>query len=305
MGESPSLPPNLVLLISVIAVSTASILIRWTDAPPLAIASYRMSISVIILAPFFVRNKGIEKLKEQGVRQLFNLLVIGVILAIHFASWITSLSLTSVASSVIFVHIDPIFVAIISHLFLGDKLTRRTTCGIVISFIGISIIAMGDAGAGTSNVLGDLLALIGGVMLGLYILGGRIYRKNLDLTSYVTPVYSVAAISLILMSLVTGTKLVNYSLSTYRSFFLIALIPMIFGHTLYNWSLRYLSAPVVSLSLLGEPIGASILAYLFLGEIPTHFTILGGIITLAGILISAYKNENTERNARALNVLKK
>jgi drug/metabolite transporter (DMT)-like permease len=305
MGESPSLPPNLVLLISVIAVSTASILIRWTDAPPLAIASYRMSISVIILAPFFVRNKGIEKLKEQGVRQLFNLLVIGVILAIHFASWITSLSLTSVASSVIFVHIDPIFVAIISHLFLGDKLTRRTTFGILISFIGISIIAMGDAGAGTSNVLGDLLALIGGVMLGLYILGGRIYRKNLDLTSYVTPVYSVAAISLILMSLVTGTKLVNYSLSTYRSFFLIALIPMIFGHTLYNWSLRYLSAPVVSLSLLGEPIGASILAYLFLGEIPTHFTILGGIITLAGILISAYKNENTERNARALNVLKK
>ena len=127
-------------------------------------------------------------------------------------------------------------------------------------------------------------------MLGLYILGGRFYRKNLDLTTYVTPVYSVAAASLILMSLITGTKLTGFSNSTYGLFFLIALIPMIFGHTLYNWALKYLSAPVVSLSLLGEPVGASILAFFLLGETPNSFTIIGGVITLLGILISAYRS---------------
>ena len=294
MGEKPSLPPNIALLISIIAVSTASILIRWTDAPPLAIASYRMAISVAMLAPFFIRNNGVNKLRAQGRRQLLSLFAVGVVLAIHFASWITSLSLTSVASSVIFVHIDPIFVAIISHFFLGDKITKRTLIGIIVCFIGISIIAMGDAGAGHGSLMGDILALTGGVMLGLYILGGRIYRKNLDLTTYVTPVYSVAAASLILMSLVTGTKLIGFNGTTYTLFFLIALIPMIFGHTLYNWALRYLSAPVVSLSLLGEPVGASILALLLLGETPNSFTVIGGAITLAGILVSAYRGENTD-----------
>lgn len=291
MGEKPGFSPNLALLISIFAVSTASILIRWTDAPPLAIASYRMVISVLLLLPLFLRNNGLYKLKNQGNKNILTLIIVGVILAIHFASWITSLSLTTVASSVIFVHIDPIFVAIISHFFLGDKLNKRTAAGIVISLSGASIIAMGDAGSGASNLVGDLLALIGGIMLGLYILGGRIYRKNLDLTSYVIPVYSVAALSLIFMCLITGTKLFGYSTRTYGLFFLIALIPMIFGHTLYNWALRYISAPVVSLSLLGEPVGASILAFILLGETPSSSVIFGGILTLTGILLSVYRME--------------
>ena len=128
-------------------------------------------------------------------------------------------------------------------------------------------------------------------MLGVYILGGRIYRRNLDLITYVTPVYAAAAVSLFFMSIVAGTKLSGFTLRTYSMFFIISLIPMIFGHTIYNWALGYLSASVVSLSLLGEPVGASILAYILLDETPTNFTIFGGIITLAGILISAYKTD--------------
>ncbi len=292
MSDNPEISPNLVLLISIMAVSSASILIRWADAPPLAVASYRMVLSVLLLAPFFLRNNGLKKLRQQSMKQLISLFAVGVILAIHFSTWITSLSLTTVASSVIFVHIDPIFVAIISHFFLGDKITPRTLAGIIISFIGVSIIAMGDVGAGASNITGDLLALLGGVMLGLYILGGRVYRKSLDLTTYVTPVYSSAAVVLVAMSLFTGTPLSGFSARTYGFFFLIALIPMIFGHTLYNWALRYLSAPIVSLSLLGEPVGASILALLLLGETPNNFTVIGGVITLAGIFISVYRGRN-------------
>ncbi len=294
MDEKPRLPPNLALLISILAVSTASILIRWTQAPPLAIASYRMIISVAMLAPFFIRNNGVEKLRENGVGNLLKLFAVGVVLAIHFASWITSLSLTTVASSVIFVHIDPIFVAVVSHFFLGDKLNKRTVAGILVSFVGISVIAMGDANTGSANITGDILALIGGVMLGLYILGGRFYRKSLDLTTYVTPVYTAAAAALVLMSLATDTSLTGYPTETLGMFFLIALVPMIFGHTLYNWALRYVSAPVVSVSLLGEPVGASILAYLLLGETPNSFTVFGGVVTLAGILLSAYRGKNHE-----------
>ncbi|MFC1802704.1 DMT family transporter [Thermoproteota archaeon] len=292
MVESPRIPPSLALLVSIMAVSTASILIRWTNAPPLAIATYRMTLSVAMLAPFFLRDNGVEKLRALGTRGIISLFAVGLVLAIHFASWITSLNLTTVATSVIFVHIDPIFVAIISHLFLGDKLTFRAIVGIAISFIGISIIAMGDAGTGTSNLTGDLLALIGGVMLGIYILCGRIYRRNLDLTTYVTPVYVAAAISLFLMSWITGTQLTGFTTQTYSMFFIIALVPMIFGHTLYNWALRYLSAPIVSISLLGEPVGASILAYLLLGETLNNFTFFGGVITLIGVLVSAYRTEN-------------
>jgi drug/metabolite transporter (DMT)-like permease len=291
MVDSPLIHPKLALLVSIVAVSTASIIIRWTDAPPLAIATYRLTISVLLLAPFFIKNNGFETLSKKDSNEIIRLLALGLALAIHFASWITSLSLTTVASSVIFVHIDPIFVSIISHFFLGDKMKNRTILGIVTSFIGISIIAMGDAGTSHSNITGDLLALIGGIMLGVYILGGRIYRRNLDLVTYVTPVYAAAAVSLFFMSIAAGTKLSGFTPKTYGLFFIIALIPMIFGHTVYNWALRYLSASVVSLSLLGEPVGASLLAYLLLDEIPTKFTILGGIITFAGILVSAYKTE--------------
>lgn len=291
MSETPRFPPNLAMLVSIIAVSTASILIRWSNAPAVIIAMYRMVFSVLMLLPFFLRDNGIEKLVKIGTRNLLGLIGVGIVLAIHFASWITSLGLTSVASSVIFVHIDPIFVAVISHFLLKDRINKQILAGILVSLVGVSIITLGDAGSGGSNLTGDLLALIGGIMLGIYLLGGRYFRGYLDLTTYVTPVYATAALVLLLMSIATGAPLTGYSQNEYLLFLLIALVPMIFGHTLYNWALKYVSAPVVSVSLLGEPVGATILAYFFLNEIPGTYAILGGLVTLTGILISSYKTE--------------
>jgi len=291
MEDCPGFPPRLALLISIIAVSTASILIRMSGSPPLAIAAYRLVFSPLLLLPFFVHFDGPGKMRRLGARGVASLMGIGVVLAIHFASWITSLSFTTVASSAIFVHIDPIFVAIVSHFFLKEKVKRRMVEGIAIAFIGATMIAVGDAGIGELNLYGDLLALVGGVMLGIYILGGRVVRRNLDLTSYVTPVYATASVVLVLMSLLSGTPLTGYPVDEYVLFFAIALVPMIFGHTLYNWALRYVSAPIVSMSLLGEPVGASILALLFLDEVPSVMVLLGGVVTLAGILMCAYRPE--------------
>jgi drug/metabolite transporter (DMT)-like permease len=291
MEDRPRFPPNLALLISIIAVSTASILIRMSNGPPLAIATYRMLFSTLLLLPLFVYFDGVGKMRRMSVRGIAGLMGIGVVLAIHFASWITSLSFTTVASSAIFVHIDPIFVAVVSHFLLKERVTKRMVAGIAVAFIGATMIAVGDAGVGELNLYGDLLALVGGVMLGIYILGGRVVRRSLDLTSYVTPVYATASTVLVLMSLLSGTPLTGYPVDEYVLFFAIALVPMIFGHTVYNWALRYVSAPLVSMSLLGEPVGASILALLFLNEVPGPIVLLGGVVTLAGILMCAYRSE--------------
>jgi drug/metabolite transporter (DMT)-like permease len=283
LSEGPSFPPNLALLVSIVAVSTASILIRWSVAPPLAIASYRLLFATLMLAPFYLRSGGIRRLRESPGKDVLTLMAVGVVLALHFASWITSLSLTSVASSVLFVHVDPIFVAAVSHFLLKERIERNTLIGIVVAFAGATIIAYGDAGIGEANLYGDMLALFGAVMLGIYILAGRRLRQSLDLVSYVTPVYATSAVVLILGSLITGTNLAPYPPREYLLFLAIAVVPMIFGHTVYNWALKYVSAPIVSISLLGEPIGATILAIIFLNEAPSTLTLIGGAITLAGI----------------------
>jgi len=291
MSDEPRFPPNLVMLVSIMAVSTASILIRWSDAPAVIIAMYRMVISVALLLPFFLRNDGVTKLRTLAARDFLGLIGVGIVLAIHFASWITSLGMTSVASSVVFVHIDPIFVAIVSHFFLKERINRRILAGIIVSLVGVAIIAMGDAVVSEVSLRGDLLALLGGLMLGIYLLGGRMYRRDMDLTTYVVPVYSSAALVLVLLSSITGEPLTGYPPREYLLFFLIALVPMIFGHTLYNWALKYVPAPVVSVSLLGEPVGASILAFFLLNEVPSGQVMLGGVVTLTGILLSSYRSE--------------
>ncbi len=284
MSWGPRVPPHAVLAVSVAAVSTASILIRMSSAPPLAIAAYRMIISTLILLPLFILLGGPRRLVAVDPNLPLKLMGVGLFLALHFATWISSLSLTSVTSSVIFVHLDPIFVAFLSHLLLGERIRRRMLLGIIMAFSGATAIAIGDLGLGETNLQGDLLALIGALMLGLYIISGRRLRQSLDLLTYVVPVYATSATFLAVGCLILGVPF-TYPPREYLIFTAIAIVPMIFGHTLYNWALRYLKASTVSTSLLGEPVGASILAFLILGEKPTPMVLLGALITLTGIYI--------------------
>jgi drug/metabolite transporter (DMT)-like permease len=281
--DKPAFPPNIALLVSIVAVSTASILIRMSEAPPLAIATYRLTFATIMLLPFYIRSGGHKRLAASSSRDLLILVAVGVVLAVHFGSWITSLGLTSVASSVLIVHIDPIFVAVVSYFYIGERIRKGTLIGIALAFVGAAIIAFSDAGVGDASLLGDFLALIGAIMLGLYILAGRKLRQSLDLVSYVTPIYASSAVVLAIASVVTGTSLWPYPQSEFLLFLVIALVPMIFGHTVYNWTLKWLSAPLVSISLLGEPVGATILAYFLLDETPSALTVFGGVVVLLGI----------------------
>jgi len=287
VSERPRFPPSVALFVSIVAVSTASILIRMCAAGPLAIAAYRLIFASLILLPFFIHSGGFGRLLAASRRDVLVLMAVGVVLAVHFASWISSLSFTSVASSVIFVHVDPIFVAVVSHFVLRERITRRRLLGILAAFVGVVVIAVGDLGLGRSNLYGDLLALVGALMLGIYILSGRVIRQSLNLVSYVTPVYATSAAVLTAACVVTGTPLAPYPPGEYLLFLAIAVVPMIFGHTVYNWALRYVEAPVVSISLLGEPVGATLLAFLILREAPTSLVLVGGLVTLIGIYVTA------------------
>jgi len=288
VSEKPRISPYIALFVSIVSVSTASIFIKMSAAGPLAIAAYRLIFATLILLPFFIRGGGVQRLRAASRLDIITLMAVGLVLAVHFASWISSLSFTSVASSVIFVHADPIFVAVVSHFAFKERITMRRLLGILIAFAGAAIIAIGDLGLGEANLYGDILALVGAVMLGIYLLSGRKIRQSLDLFSYVTPVYATSAVALTAGCALTRTPLAPYPPREYLLFLAIAVVPMIFGHTVYNWALRYVEAPIVSISLLGEPVGATLLAFLILKEAPAPLVLFGGVVTLLGIYVTTY-----------------
>jgi drug/metabolite transporter (DMT)-like permease len=273
----------LILPIGIIAVSTASIFIKLCDAPALIIATYRMVFASLILLPWASYQKTWKGWERKDVAWL---LLSGVFLGLHFASWIASLKFTSVASSVVLVTTHPIFVGIGSRLFLKERLGLHLILGIGLSVIGSGLIGYGDMTLSREAFMGDGLALIGALAASGYFLVGRKMRKSQDLLSYIFPVYSTAALVLILLSFLFQEKFLGYSATTYLYLFLLALIPQLIGHTTFNWALKYLPASMVTITILGEPVGSTILAYFILSEGLTPWKVIGGILIFAGILIA-------------------
>lgn len=295
-AEDPGKMSNMAILVAVVAVSFSAIFIKWSNAHPFVIAFYRMGITSLMLLPFVLLRYR-DEIRAIGRRDLLTMVGIGAILSIHFATWITSLSQTSVASSVILVTSHPLFVAIVSYYIFKEGLRIIGYIGILVAFSGIIVLSLGDYSIGNQNLIGDMLALIGAFAAGIYILGGRKLRRKVSLVPYVFLVYSICTIFLLSYCLAASAPLHPLPAREYGLFLLMAIIPTIFGHTLYNWALKYVKAQVVSVSLLGEPIGASILAFMLIpGEIPTEFTFIGGALVLTGIYITySSRNEKTQQ----------
>jgi drug/metabolite transporter (DMT)-like permease len=281
----------LILPIGIIAVSTGSIFIKLCDAPVLIIATYRMVFASLILLPWASYQKIWKGWERKDVAWL---LLSGAFLGLHFASWIASLKFTSVASSVVLVTTHPIFVGIGSRLFLKERLGLHLILGIGLSVIGSGLIGYGDMTLSREALMGDGLALLGALAASGYFLVGRKMRKSQDLLSYIFPVYSTAALVLILLSFLFQEKFLGYSAITYLYLFLLALIPQLIGHTTFNWALKYLPASMVTITLLGEPVGSTILAYFILGEVLTTWKVIGGILIFAGILIALRRKPSHE-----------
>jgi drug/metabolite transporter (DMT)-like permease len=284
-----------ILFLAVGIISTASILIKLADAPAIMIAAIRLGIAGLILTPtaFVLRRNQLRSLSKRD----FGLaLASGAFLSLHFLTWITSLQMTSVASSVVLVATNPIFVGLGAVLIFKERLHPMLIAGISVSIVGILIIGADDLAIGPEVIIGDLLAIAGAITHSGYLLIGQRLRQKTDLLTYITIVYGMAAVILLTMAVFSGMSFVGYSPFTYLMILLLALGPQLIGHTSYNWSLKYVTAAVVSVVILAEPIGASFLAYIILDESLTPLKMVGGVLVLVGIYL-AIRSTNRNRNS--------
>jgi len=275
----------LVLVTGVIAISWAAPLIRLAEpAPALAIAALRL----VIAAPPMVGIalwRGERDLGRIEARDRWLLALSAVALAAHFAFWVVSVQRTSILASVVLVTMQPLFVAIGAWLFLHERPTREVNLGIVLGVVGAAmLVGAGASDAGTLS--GNLFALIGGVMSSVYLVIGRGARRRLSTATYGAVVYSLTAVILVALAVGTGTALGGHPASSYGYIVLLALVPQLIGHNAMNWALGSLSAAVVAVAILGEPVGSALIAAVLLDEVPTLLEAAGGAVVLAGVYVA-------------------
>ena len=301
------------LLAAIVAVSTSSIFIRFAqaDAPSLVIAALRLTFATLLLAPLALTRHR-DELKKLTRAEMILGVVSGLFLAAHFATWISSLEYTTVASSVVFVSTGPLWVALLSPMLLNEQLTRAAILGLMIAILGGTVIGLSDACIWNGGlrcpdlsqvlqgrampfrtdvlmartVWGNFLALIGAWTVSGYLIIGRKLRAKMSLIPYIFLVYGISAIGLIVIMLAAGQSPLGYPAKTYGWIFLLAVFPQLIGHSTYNWALRYIPASFVALTTLAEPIGSAILAYFILRETPARGLLLGGILILGGIYLT-------------------
>ncbi|MBM7571087.1 DMT family transporter [Aquibacillus albus] len=283
--NKPPLNPYIAIIIGVISVSTAAVLVKLAAAAPASIiANYRLLFAVIIMAPY-VLWKYHNEFKWISARDWLFSILAGVFLAFHFIFWFESLNYTSVASSVVLVTLQPIFAFLGTYLFFKERFTAGALISMVIALTGSIIISWGDFKISGLALLGDVLAVIGAVMITVYFLMGQNVRKRLSLMTYTFIVYAISSITLIIYNLLLGHAFTGYPLDNWIIFLALAIVPTFLGHTLFNWAIRWVSTSVISMSIVFEPVGASILAYFILGELISWSQWLGGMIVMFGLFL--------------------
>lgn len=279
----PPVNPYLAVLLGVLAVSFSSIFTKLAEAPSTVIAFYRLGLATLMIAPFTIRGANRAALRSLHPRALILALASGLLLALHFTVWIASLEYTSIASSTVLVTMQPLFVVTGGVLFLGERIVPQGLLGAALALIGSVMIGINDFQVGGQALWGDLLAFSGALFVAGYMLIGRFLRATLDVVPYTFLVYGSASFFLGLASTATGQPLGPYPTTTWLYFIGLAFLPTILGHSVFNWSLRWVKAAVVSVCILGEPVGASILAYFIFGQTPTPLQVAGGLIIIGGL----------------------
>ncbi len=298
--------PYVGIALAIVSVSWASIFITWSTSPPITIALYRLGLATLIIAVVLLVRflySGTKPLRGLPRRDLALMAAIGAILATHFTLWISSLKVPqeSIAASVVLVTSHPLLVGVLSHFVLKERINRWTAIGILVGFSGVVVIALSDYGPGGSLLYADALAFAGGIMAGFYFLAGRRLRQRVALLDYAFVVYGCATAVLFLYAIVLGQSLtpVGSTDTELLLFLALAVIPQLGGHTLYNWSLKWVPAPVVSLSLVGEPVGSSLLAWAILNQVPAAGVGVGAGLALVGIYLTVFGQGTDTRQVLA------
>ena len=283
--------PYLALLIGMFAISTSAILIRHSNSEPLVIGSYRQAFATLIFLPFILKDRG-EEIRSQSYFTLLEMILTGILLGAHFSFFITSVKETSVAASVLLATCHVVYVAVLGRIFFGEILSKKAIIGTSIALAGILILFGGDLLDNPGNFMGNLFGFISGILAGLYYLSGRKLRRSITLPTYAFVVYLFSFLTMFTVVLIQNLSYSNLPITEIQLFLLMALIPTLLGHTMQNWALAYLPAYVVSISLLAEPIGSGLLAWLFFQEIPSFGVILGGLIVIAGLYVVILAEES-------------
>jgi drug/metabolite transporter (DMT)-like permease len=294
-GSCARIRPFVGLLVGIVVASTAATIVRFAQqhAGSLSVAAWRLVLASAILTPLTLATRRAE-LRRLSRRQWRSAISSGLLLAIHFATWIPSVALTTVAASVLLVNTHPIVVALVSARMVGDRLSRRMVSALLIAICGAALVAMGHVNEGAHRLLGDMLALAGALAVAGYFLIGRQLRAELSLLCYIWPVYTTAAAGLMATLLLSGQQVMPADLEGWLWILLLAIGPQLVGHTMLNWSLRYLSAPYVTLAGLLMPIGAALIAWWALGERPSIWAAAGAGLVLTGVAL-ATKSEHRAR----------
>jgi len=282
--EKPKINPYIPIFIGVISVSLSAIFVKLANAEAGIIAFYRMLFSVLIMAPLFFW-KYTKELRQLSKRDWLFSSIAGIFLAFHFILWFESLNYTSVASSTVLVTLQPLFAFVGTYFFFKEKITMKTIFAGAIAIVGSVLISWGDFKLSGAAFYGDILALIACALITAYLLFGQDVRKRLSLVTYTMLVYVVSTITLFVYVLIKGESFGPYPTMDWVWFILLAIVPNLFGHTLFNWSIKYVSTNVVSVAILFEPIGAALLALLIFKEYLIVTQLIGGLIVIMGILL--------------------
>ena len=281
--EEPKINPYTALIVGVISVSASAIFVKLCTSPSGVIAFYRLFFTVLFMLPVILTKQHVSELRQITKKDWIFSIVAGILLAFHFILWFESLNYTSVASSTVLVTLQPLFAFIGTYLFFKEKLSVKAILSGLIAVAGSVIISWGDFRISGSALFGDFLALVGCALVTAYLLFGQNVRKRLSLMTYTFVVYLISSITLLIYTISAGQSLFPAKSSDWIYFILLALFPNLLGHTLFNWSLKWLSTSTLSMAILFEPVGATILAYFLLGEYVVWSQIIGGAIVIAGI----------------------
>ncbi len=282
---------SLIVLFGVAAASLSAVMVRWSTAPSLILVFYRMCIAVLMLLPVvLLRHR--DEVKHLTWKMIWPCLCSGVFLGLHFSTYFQSLRMTSMSSAVVLVNTEALFVALGSVLVLRKKLTKRGIIAVLLAFAGSVVVATAGSSGGQEMLSGDMMALAGAFCIAVYTMIGTVCLRHMSTMVYTTIVYAMAAVTTLVIALVSGTPIFGYEPINYLTALGMAVFCTLLGHNIFSWGLKYLSPPFIATLKLAEPIFATIWGLTLFHEVPGVKELLGGAIIIGGIAL--YSSSDTE-----------
>ncbi|MBO2942946.1 DMT family transporter [Paenibacillus sp. F411] len=292
-GKAP-IPVLILLLIGITAISFSSIFVKWSEAPVSVQAMYRLFMTAFMMLPFVWRKA--PEIKQITPKQLGLLFLSGFMLALHFLLWMGSLRYTSVASSTLILALEPVFVMLGAYIWFKERTSLSALVGVAIAFMGIFLLMGASRVSGSdASFTGDMMSLLGTAAVAVHMLLGQSLMSRMSSLVYSWMVFLSAAMCLGVYNMALGIPVTGYPAKEWGIFLLLAIVPTVFGHLLFNWMMRFSSASVVSMSVLGEPVGASLLAFILLHETMNAWQFAGGFFVMCGLIwFLRYKQPHSE-----------